>query len=106
MGSQVRAILWAQFRIIRNRLPRTGFGTILTWLLGLIWYGLFSTLAIVVAGWLPSVPIRLLPSYLQEGLLAMLLFWQIFPIMTLSTGWSLDLNQLLIYPVRKRTLLL
>ena len=82
------------------------FGTVLTWVLALIWYGLFCSIAVAVAGWLPTVPARVLPLYVSEGLLAMLLFWQVFPVMTLSTGWSLDLHQLLIYPIRQRTLLM
>ena len=105
MASQINAIIWAQFRMIRNRLPQTSFGTVLTWLLAVVWYGLYLSIAVVIAAWLPSVPAQALPLYLSEGLLAMLIFWQIFPLMTLSTGWSLDLNQLLIYPIRQSTLL-
>ena len=105
MASQINAIVWAQFRMIRNRLPQTSFGTVLTWLLAIVWYGLYLSIAVVLAAWLPSVPAQALPLYLSEGLLAMLIFWQIFPLMTLSTGWSLDLNQLLIYPIRQSTLL-
>ena len=90
--------------MIRNRLPQTSFGTVLTWLLAVVWYGLYLSIAVVLAAWLPSVPAQALRLYLSEGLLAMLIFWQIFPLMTLSTG-CLDLNQLLIYPIRQSTLL-
>jgi ABC-2 type transport system permease protein len=106
MSNQLRAIFWAQFRTIRNYLPRTGFGTVLMWLLVMLWYGLFCGMAVAVARWLPTVPIEQLPYYVSGGLLGVLLFWQIFPLMTLSTGWSLELNRLLIYPIRENTLFL
>ena len=45
MSGQVQAILWAQFRTVRNYLPRTSVGAVLVWLLGAAWYGLFVAIA-------------------------------------------------------------
>lgn len=104
MGSQIQAILWAQFRTVRNYLPRTSFGAALVWILGGAWYCLVAVIAAGLAGSLPHVPAHELPRSLAMMLLFLLLFWQIFPLMTLNSGWSLDLSRLLIYPIRERTL--
>lgn len=104
MNSQVGAIFWAQFRTLRNYLPRSGFGTLLFGLLSVFWYGVFTSLAIVLALLLGVAPLPLIRIYLPAGLLGVFFFWQLFPLMTLSSGWSLELSKLLIYPVRERTL--
>lgn len=104
MSSQVRAILWAQFRTVRNYLPRTTFGTALVWLLGGAWYGLFVAIAFGLAAGLPHVPAKELPRSAALILFFLLLFWQIFPLMTLNSGWSLDLKRLLAYPIHERTM--
>ena len=104
MNSQIRTILWAQFRTIRNYLPRTSFGAVLIWLLGLLWYGLFAGIAIGLAVGIPAEPLQALRNYLPLALLGVLVFWQVFPVLTLSTGWSLELNKLVVYPIRENTL--
>jgi ABC-2 type transport system permease protein len=101
---QIRAILWAQFRTARNYLPRTNYGTILAWLFSCIWYGLFCAVGVGLAGALPRVPVRSLPLVVSFGLLGILIFWQVVPLMTLSSGSSLDLSKLLVYPIHKKTL--
>ena len=87
MSSQILAILWAQFRIFRNRLPRTNVGSVLAGLVGLLWYGLFIGIGIGVALAIPHLPMAQLRDYLPIGLLGIFLFWQIVPLFTLSTGW-------------------
>lgn len=104
MNEQIRAILWAQFRTIRNYLPRTGWGTILTALLSAMWYGVFVSIAVSIGLAIPDVPVATLELLFPIGLLAVLLFWQIFPVMTLSSGWSLELSKLLVYPIRQGAL--
>ena len=99
MSSQVWAILWAQFKVFRNRLPRTNTGSALAGLVSLLWYGLFLGAGISSAMAIPRLPLTELRNYLPIGLLAVFLFWQIVPLFTLSTGWSLQLNKLQIYPV-------
>jgi ABC-2 type transport system permease protein len=104
MNSQIRAILWAQFRTVRNYLPRTSFGAVLVWLLGSAWYALFTAIAFGLATALPHVPAKHIARTVALILFFLLLFWQIFPLMTLNSGWSLDLKRLLVYPIRDRTL--
>jgi ABC-2 type transport system permease protein len=99
MSSQIWAILWAQFKIFRNRLPRTNAGSVLAGLVSLLWYGLFIGAGISFAAAIPRLSLADLREYLPIGLLVVFLFWQIIPLFTLSTGWSLQLNKLQIYPV-------
>jgi ABC-2 type transport system permease protein len=106
MSQQIRAIIWAQFRTIRNYLPRTSWGAILLSFLSLLWYGIFIGLGGLVAILLPKAPLSGLAEYLPAGLLGLLIFWQVFPVMTMSSGWSLELNKLLVYPIQTRTLFL
>ncbi len=104
MWQQIFAIAWAQFRISRNHLPRTSFGSILSWLLTLVWYGLYTAFATFLAIKIPALSIDQLVKWLPSGLLAVFLFWQLVPLFTLSSGWSLQLNKLQIYPVHHRAL--
>ena len=100
MWQQVRAIVWAQFRITRNHLPRTTVASALLSLLPLLWYGIYVGLAIFAAVRLPAVAVSELRSLLPLGLLSVFLFWQILPLFTMSSGWSLQLRKIRAYPVR------
>lgn len=104
MADQIRAILWAQFRSSRNALPRANLGTVLAALVSLIWHGSFTVVAWALAAGAPNVPLRDVHRFLPLLLLLMFLFWQIFPLITLSGGWSIELNKLLVYPIREETL--
>src|SRR5436309_5205197 len=99
MWGQLSGIVWAQFRTLRNRFPRTHWVSVLFSLFSLVWYGLFAAWGIALALHLPEVPIALLTKWLPVGLLAVFLFWQSVPLITLSTGASLHLNKIQIYPV-------
>src|SRR6185437_9168904 len=99
MWQQILAIAWAQFRITRNHLPRTTFGGALMWFLSLLWYGVYTAAAVALAMRLPDVPLPQLQHWLPVGLFGVFLFWQIVPLFTLSTGWSLQLNKLRVFPV-------
>ncbi len=99
MWPQIFAIAWAQFRTMRNHLPRTSAGTILLWCLSLFWYGIFAGLGVFLAVSLPELSVAQLSQWMPVGLLALFLFWQLIPLFTLSSGWSLQLNKLQIYPV-------
>ncbi len=104
MWKQIAAIAWAQFRIGRNHLPRAGLGTIVTWFALLFWYGLYTALALYLAWRIPQTSIGELTKWLPAGLLGIFLFWQVIPLFTLSSGWSLELNKLRIYPVNNGAL--
>ncbi|MGA7410949.1 MAG: hypothetical protein WBW33_10720 [Bryobacteraceae bacterium] len=106
MSAQIRAIVWAQFRTIRNYLPRTSWGAVLLAFVSLLWYGLFIGLGGLLAIILPKAPFSGLKEFLPAGLLGLLIFWQVFPVMTMSSGWSLELNKLLVYPIHTDTLFL
>jgi len=104
MWQQIRAIAWAQFRIARNHLPRTTAGGVLMWVMSLLWYGVYAAFAIVLALRLPDVPAPQLHQWTPVGLFGVFLFWQVVPLFTLSTGWSLQLNKLRVFPVRDSAL--
>ncbi len=76
----------------------------LGWLLLFLWYGLYSGMALLLAMKIPGTPLQEIARWLPVGLLAVFLFWQIIPLFTLSSGWSLQLNKLQIYPIRHNTL--
>jgi len=104
--SQFRVIAWAQWRTTRNHLPRTGLGGILIGLISSLWYVLYLALGITLAVFLPRAPVTTLHEWLPVGLLGVFLFWQLIPLFTLSSGWSLQLNKLQIYPIADRALFL
>ena len=99
MRGQILAIAWAQFRIMRNHLPRTNAGSIMTWLVSMLWYGMYAGFGTALAIGLPGVSLIAIQKWLPVGLLGVFLFWQLVPLFTLSSGWSLQLNKLQIYPV-------
>jgi hypothetical protein len=104
MWQQIMAIVWAQFRIMRNHMPRVGLGAVTIWFLSVLWYGMFAGLACFLAVVLPSASQAALHEWLPVGLLVLFLYWQTMPMLTLSSGWGLQLNKLQIYPIPTRAL--
>jgi len=104
MIPQILAIIWAQFRITRNHLPRTTFGAVLMWFLTALWYAMFAGLAVVAVIGIPHVPVETLRQALPIALLALFLYNQTIPLFTLSTGWALQINKLQVYPIRDSAL--
>lgn len=103
MWEQFKAIAWAQFRSIRNRLPRTSFGSVLMGGLVFVWYGLFAALG-AGAGFLFSVMRAAeLHEVIPATLFGAFLFWQWMPLLTMTGGWSLQLNKLQSYPISNGT---
>jgi ABC-2 type transport system permease protein len=97
---QTRAIVWAQWRVILNRLPRQKVGLAFTWFISLIWYGGFACLGLVAAWALPEVKDhKLLLRILDVGLLVTFLYWQLMPLLMVTSGLSLDLKRLMVYPI-------
>jgi ABC-2 type transport system permease protein len=99
MWSQIRSIAWAQWRIQRNHLPRTGAGSWLLAVLGFLWYAAFAAFAWGILLLLKVSPRKDLEGWLAAGLLGVSAFWQIVPLLTLTTGWSLNLKKLQSFPV-------
>ena len=106
MREQLLAIVWAQFRISRNHFPRTSFGTVLSWSVSALWYLLFVALALAVMRGLQHAPGQYLLLSLSAGLLAMFGYMQVVPLVTTSSGWSLELGKLQAFPISSNTLFL
>jgi len=106
MGGRARAILWAQWRTLWNHFPRANrAGVLLGAVLGVAWYAGFGVLG-ASACFLMADPkeISALAKILPGGLLLAFLYWQIVPLLLVSTGSSLDMRRLLAYPIPKREL--
>lgn len=100
-ASPIRAILWAQWRTMRNLRAGEGrAGRVLTALLGVFWYSLWASLAVVAAIVLARPDGRELAAVLPWGLMSVFLYWQIAPVLAASLGAALDLRRLRVYPVR------
>jgi ABC-2 type transport system permease protein len=98
---QTRAILWAQLRTLRNIYPRTKpIGIVLSTIGALVWYGIFFFIALSLV-WVLSSPtaLKALPTSLPSGLLLILLYWQLVPLVLVTAGLSLDLRRLRVYPI-------
>jgi ABC-2 type transport system permease protein len=91
--NQARAILWAQWRSVRNFFPRRGVGW--TAFVGLIWYGFWVAAAIAVT-LLTSSPMS---ASLSGVFLLVFLYWQVVPVLMAASGASLDLRKLQAYPI-------
>lgn len=108
IDGRAQAILWAQFRSLLNfyRRPQMGgfwVGTILM----ALWYLLVAAGAAGVAALVAMARqdrFPLLDSFLAFGLLLGFLYWQVVPVFLASTGLSIDLRRLLVYPIRNSQL--
>ena len=91
--NQARAILWGQWRSLRNSFLRRGIG----WsaFVGVIWYGFWIAAAFAVM-LLTSSP---LSASLSGVFLLIFLYWQVVPVLMAASGASLDLRKLQAYPV-------
>lgn len=106
MGSRAGAILWAQWRTLRNLLPRSSkAGILFSILIGAVWYGSFTALAIA-SGFLLADPeeLAVIARILPGALLLAFLYWQLIPLLLVSTGSALDLKKLIAYPISPREL--
>lgn len=101
MWSQACAIVWAQWRSVRNHLPGANrAGLILSSLLAAAWYGTF-VLAAFLLGSVMADPndLAAIQKVLPTTLLIGFLYWQIVPVLMVSMGSSIDLKKLLAYPI-------
>jgi len=92
--NQARAIMWAQWRSMRNFFPRAGVGW--TAAIGFIWYGVWVIVSISVM-LLTSTP--MIGNTLGGILLLTFLYWQVVPVLMAASGASLDLRKLQAYPI-------
>jgi len=92
--NQALAILWAQWRSMRNFLPRRGIG--LTAVVGFIWYGVWVTVSLSVMLLIGSPAAD---RMLGGVLLLAFLYWQVVPVLMAASGAALDLRKLQVYPI-------
>lgn len=106
VNGQTAAILEAQWRSLWNRLPRITKGNIaLAIVLGVFWYGLFAAMGFGVAAFASSPEsVHYLGPAFGIGMMIALLYWQVIPLLTVSAGSSLELRNLIIYPIPTRAL--
>jgi ABC-2 type transport system permease protein len=99
--NQSGAILWAQWRTLRNYIPRSNVaGMIFSGVLAAVWYGMFLFLAgLAVIVFSDEEQIDLVRSILPNALLLCFLYWQLIPVLMASMGSSLDIKKLLVYPI-------
>jgi ABC-2 type transport system permease protein len=106
-NDQIRAILWAQLKVVYNRMSGGGSlgGRVVYWISMVFWYGLFSFLAWLAATTIPTLRSRETLATVLASILALgTLFWQLIPVLLASTGMSLDLRRLMVYPIPPQSL--
>jgi ABC-2 type transport system permease protein len=99
--NQVGAILWAQWKSLYGKARRDGGGKFaVTILFSGLWYFAFVAGALALIWFLPAVEDRqTLGHMLEAGLLLALLYWQVIPVLLVSSGLSLEMKRLVVYPV-------
>ena len=106
MFAEVRTVLWIQFKILRNMYPRRSTAQVIIMLvMGAVWYGLWSAGSVSAGIFLAqTTDLAFLSVLLPWALLMGFLYWQVIPIMMLSTGAAIDLKKILVYPIPRRQL--
>jgi ABC-2 type transport system permease protein len=95
--NQARAVLWAQWRTLRNYYPR--WGAAWTVIIAVIWYGAWAAAATVIGVTMADADIDDIVEAFPGVLLLMFLYWQVIPLMMAASGSSLDLRRLMAYPI-------
>lgn len=99
--NQALAILYAQFRALRNVYPRTGkVGLVLSLLLTVVWYSMWAVGAVAMAYLIQEAKdARAVERFLRPILLLAMLYWQVIPIFLVTAGASLEMRRLRVYPI-------
>lgn len=97
----IAAILNAQWAAIRNsRLGAIVRGGLWSLLTNVVWYGFWVACATFAYAFTADPDsIAVVEQALPRGLMAILLYWQIAPVLVASLGASLDLRKLRVFPV-------
>jgi ABC-2 type transport system permease protein len=101
IGPQALAIVWAQWRSMMNHYQQSRSNRFpLAAVFALVWYGFWTFLAGAVSV-LVSDPknLDLLHEALPAAMFGIFVYWQIVPIMMVSSGVSLHLPRVLVYPI-------
>jgi ABC-2 type transport system permease protein len=96
----IAAILRAQLLSMRLRAGARRGGAIFSALTGLIYYGFWATAAFFAMRYFASS--QAFPNFLpvlSSGLMFVMLYWQVAPVISAGFGASIDLRKLLVYPI-------
>ncbi|HBY62649.1 MAG TPA: hypothetical protein DEH78_22740 [Solibacterales bacterium] len=105
LDRRTSAVLWAQWRTLRNFYPRANRGgLVFTAIMGLLWYGSWLTGALVIAKVISISRQASLERFLPFGFFFGCLYWQLVPLLMASAGATLDMRRLLVYPIPHRSL--
>ena len=101
-ADQALVVLTAQLRMMRNMLSRRGtIATTFNLLVSGLWYVMALVLAVIAQDLFSNPPADFdLGFYAKIALLAITLYWQLTPVLTVSFGLALDLKRLRIFPIR------
>jgi ABC-2 type transport system permease protein len=97
----IAAILHAQWRSMQF-----GRGSVFGIIASVIWYGIWTLLALLAAFIAADAPADALRQHLPFALAGICAYWQLIPMVSASLGASLDMKKLLAYPVPHRQLFL
>ena len=102
--NQVAAIVWAQWKIIFNRYPREGAGRIIVTIgFSALWYLMIASGALLLAWAIPAARSQeTLARFVAPGLLLGMLYWQVVPVILVSSGMSRRNSWLSRLPSRMR----
>jgi ABC-2 type transport system permease protein len=93
-----RAILWAQWRTLRNYYPHSGVAW--TAIVGLIWYGLWAAASLaLIRVFSEASNAQIIHNVLPSSLLIAFLYWQVIPLLMATPGATLELKKLRAYPI-------
>jgi ABC-2 type transport system permease protein len=93
----IAAILRAQWLSMRRLVGRRGAAFAIV--AGVMWYGIWTGAAVAAAFGTAFAEPAELHTWLPVGLLAVLAYWQLMPVLSATMGASLDIRKLLVYPV-------
>lgn len=102
----IRAILWAQWHSMRTlRVGTRVRGTIFSAITGLLFYGFWAMVGFGAEAFFANPDNNnLFKLALPMSLAAVVLYWQIAPVVSASLGASLDLKKLIVYPIPRERL--
>jgi ABC-2 type transport system permease protein len=105
MPTHAWAILWAQWRTLRNFYPQRRGGALFSGIISLVWYAAWTLASLAISELLAEwKDVDRLPQIMSGGLLVAFVYWQLTPLLLATTGASLDLKRLLVYPVPRTQL--
>jgi ABC-2 type transport system permease protein len=99
MQTQAGAILWAQWKSMLNHFPRKKTWIPISLIVTLVWYALWSFFAYGVFMICRGLSRNGIDDFVGPSLLLALFYWQLIPVLMASTGFSLELKKLIVYPI-------